>query len=153
VDIKNFVKEFRGFGQLQIPSTLNLYSVCVLCLRMRRPSQTLTKNDPSHLPNLQISLTDHLTILTRTTQLSFSLPLLVPTSILFEGKAAYKGGRSEMEGRTGCEVEALSRSRIERNQSIKARRGIACSFWVGSAPSHERRPFPAHLAPRDMLMG
>jgi hypothetical protein len=31
------------------------------------------------------------------------LSLLVPTRILFEGKAAYEGGRSEMEGRTGGE--------------------------------------------------
>jgi hypothetical protein len=28
------------------------------------------------------------------------LSLLAPTRILFEGKAAYEGGRSEMEGRT-----------------------------------------------------
>jgi hypothetical protein len=31
------------------------------------------------------------------------LSLLVPTRILFEGKAVYEGGRSEMEGRTGGE--------------------------------------------------
>jgi hypothetical protein len=31
------------------------------------------------------------------------LSLLVPTKIIFEGKAAYEGGRSEMEGRTGGE--------------------------------------------------
>jgi hypothetical protein len=33
----------------------------------------------------------------------------------------------------------------EKNKSI------VCSFWVGSTPTNERRPFPAHPALRDML--
>jgi hypothetical protein len=32
---------------------------------------------------------------------------------------------------------------MEIENREKGEKGIACSFWVGSAPTHRRRPFPA----------
>jgi hypothetical protein len=54
-----------------------------------------------------------------------------------------------MEGRTRWRGGALY---VGSREIEIERRGIACSFWVGSAPTHERRPFPAHPAPRDMFV-
>jgi hypothetical protein len=74
---------------------------------------------------------------------SRSLSVLVPNKILLDGKAAKEGGRSEMKKMARWRVVSRDREKGEK---------IACSLWVGfsertSAPTHERRPFPAHPAP------
>jgi hypothetical protein len=48
---------------------------------------------------------------------------LVPTRILFKVKAAYEGGRSEMDGRTGVwrEVKVFSRVLLQTSYSLTGR--------------------------------
>jgi hypothetical protein len=59
------------------------------------------------------------------------------TRILFEGKAAYEGGRSEMEERTRvARGEGFLEADREWREGRERVSRIACSFWVGSAPTH-----------------
>jgi hypothetical protein len=87
------------------------------------------------------------------------LYLLVPTRILFEGKVAYEGGRSEMEWRTGGERWRLSREFSSkplwfgRTPLNRHTRCLRQNFTPLPLSTHEQRPFPVHPAPRrDMLI-